>query len=137
MHVSIARRLLGSASGGSASDGAAAAAGRVYDALSRALAPVVGPSGVRALLARSLRVSEREFPCLAEVRLELPPSEKNETIGAHIAGCLRKHEPAVAAAAATQLYATFLALLARLVGDGLTLQILRIAYPAIQFEETE
>jgi hypothetical protein len=137
VHLSIARRLLASTAGGGASDDDAAAAGRVYDTLWRALAPVVGDAGVRALLARSLRVSGREFPCLAEIRVELPSSEKNASIGAHIASCLRKHDPALAAAAAVDLYATFLALLARLVGEALTLQILRMADPAIQVEETE
>jgi hypothetical protein len=141
VHVSIAKRLLASATGGAVSGGDAlddaAAAGRVYETLARALAPVVGEAGVRALLARSLKLSVREFPCLAEIAIGGPQSEESTRIGPHIAGCLRKHDPPVAADAAANLYATFLALLARLVGEALTLQILRMAYPAIQAEETK
>ncbi len=83
-------------------------------------------------------MTAREFPLLAQVKIDLPPSWENASVGAHLADCLRMHDPAVASSAATSLYATFLALLARLVGEALTLQLLRMADPAIQLaEETE
>jgi hypothetical protein len=139
--VSIARQLLAStASMGAFGDDpadSAAAAGRVYEALWRALAPVVGDAGVRALLARSLRASASDFPCLTDVRLGMPSSEKGASIAAHIEARLREQDASIAADAAVRLYATFLTLLARLVGRAVTLQILRMAHPAIQVEEME
>ena len=120
-----ARRLLaheGAASG--ADDGAAAAAGRVYDKLHAHLAPLLGVMGVQSLFVRSAKLTSGEFSGLAEVSI-LEGSEK-----------LREHLQARGSASdvdsAAILFGSFLELLTRFVGERLVTQVLRSAWPTIE-----
>ena len=120
-----ARRLLaheGAAS--SAEDGAAAAAGRVYDKLHAHLAPLLGVIGVQSLFVRSAKLTSGEFSGLAEVSI-LEGSEK-----------LREHLQARGSAgdvdSAAVLFGTFFALLTTFVGERLVTQVLRSAWPTIE-----
>ena len=120
-----ARRLMaheGAAS--SAEDGAAAAAGRVYDKLHAHLAPLLGVIGVQSLFVRSAKLTSGEFSGLAEVSI-LEGSEK-----------LREHLQARGSAgdvdSAAILFGSFLELLTTFVGERLVTQVLRSAWPTIE-----
>ena len=123
--LEMARRLLaheGAAT--SAEDGAAAAAGRVYDKLHAHLAPLLGVIGVQSLFVRSAKLTSGEFSGLAEVSI-LEGSEK-----------LREHLQARGSAgdvdSAAILFGSFLELLTTFVGERLVTQVLRSAWPTIE-----
>jgi len=121
-----AKRLLASEGGpGGSAEACAAAAGQVYDKLDAHLSSLLGRTGVQALFARSARLVETEFPCLAEVAAGIEVSAK-------LRACLQSLEPAVAIEAAAVLFGTFLELLTTFIGDRLTVQVLRSAWPAIE-----
>jgi len=122
-HMERARRLLVYEREAGGAEDFAAAAGQVYDKLHAHLAPLVGASGVEALIARSMKVTHSEFPFL-----EVPIREGSTKLRE----CLRAQEPAVAAELATALFATFFALIARFIGDRLTTQALSSAWPTIE-----
>jgi hypothetical protein len=118
-----ARRLLAHQGGGGGAEDCAAAAGRVYDKLHAHLAPLVGASGVEALIARSMKLTHSEFPFL-----EVPIREGSTKLRE----CLHAQEPALAAESAAALFGTFFALIARFIGERLTTQALRSAWPTIE-----
>jgi len=120
-----ARRLLAyeGAAGGS-SEACATAAGRVYDQLNARLAPLLGSAGVQALFARSAKLTQTEFPRLAEAAV-LESSTK-------LRACLEPLDPAVASETAEALFGTFLSLVTTFIGERLTLQVLRHEWPTIE-----
>jgi hypothetical protein len=120
-----ARRLLAheGTDGGSVDD-SAAAAGRVYDKLPVYLAPLVGSAGVQALLVRSAKLVQDQFPCLAEAAILESSTRLRE--------CLRAQEPAVAREAAVAFFGTFFALITTFIGERLTTEMLRSAWPTIE-----
>jgi hypothetical protein len=136
-HVDAARRLLADEASRHAELGPTAAAGRVYERLFDALAPVIGPAGVRALIARSARLNKTEFPCLAHAlsSRELPADAEQTSV--HLVACLDELEPCVAAKVAIDLYATFLGLMTTFIGERLVTQLLKTAFPALQDIESK
>ena len=104
----------------------AAAAVRVYDTLAGQLALLIGDGGVRALTARSLHLVQREFPWLAKAQ-EPGPSEGPF---AQVVSSLERQEPAVATEAAAAVLATLGGLLEALIGETLTMRVLRAAWPS-------
>jgi hypothetical protein len=122
--VDAARRLLTyeGGSGGSAEE-CAAAAGRVYEKLQLQFAPLVGSAGFQSLFARSAKLAQGEFPCLGE-SAALESSTK-------LRECLRAQEPDAITAAAAALFGAFLGLLTPFIGERLTTEVLRRAWPAI------
>jgi hypothetical protein len=120
-----ARRLLAheGASGGSSED-CATAAGRVYDKLNAQLGPLLGVAGVQALFARSAKLGGVGSAGLAEVAI----LDSSTTLAAFF----RTLEAAVAANAAEALFGTFLSLVTTFIGERLTFQALRRAWPAIE-----
>ena len=120
-----AKRLLAyeSAPGG-CSNGCAGAAGRVYDKLTTRLGPLLGAAGVQALFARSARLASRDLAVVAGVGL----LESSTTLAAFLQGL----EPGVAQQAAEALIGTFLSLITTFIGERLTLQALRSAWPTIE-----
>ena len=104
----------------------AAAALRVYDTLASQLVLLIGDGGVRALTARSLHLVQGDFPWLAEAQ-ETDPSEGPF---AQFGLCLERQEPAVATEAAAAALATLGGLLETLIGDALTMRVLRAAWPS-------
>ena len=124
--IEKARSLLAQegASGGSSQD-YAAAAGRVYDKLHAHLAPLLGSAGVQALLVRSARLVQRESASLAGVGAALDNSSA-------LSASLQALDPASASTAAEALFGTFFTLLATFIGERLTLEALRRAWPTIQ-----
>jgi hypothetical protein len=109
---------------GGADDGAAAAAGRVYDKLHAHLAPLVGTIGVQSLFVRSAKLTPGEFADLAEVSI----LEGSAKLREH----LQPQGSAVDAEAAVALFGTFLALLTTFIGERLVTQVLRNAWPTIE-----
>lgn len=104
----------------------AAAAGRVQDKLFARLASVLGAGGARALFARSVRLAAGDHACLRNVDFDAKPTEGvAELLAAH----LHQEDPAVALEGVEALCATLLALLMTLIGERLTFQVLRSAWP--------
>lgn len=101
----------------------AAAAGRVYDKLHAHLRPLLGSAGVQALLGRSVRLTQRQFHFL-----EASVVESSRTL----CESLRVQDPAVAKEAAVVLFGNFLALMTTFLGERLTIQALRRAWPTIE-----
>jgi hypothetical protein len=104
----------------------AAAALRVYEALAGQLALLIGDGGVKALAARSLHLVRRDFPWVA--RAQEPDSPEGPF--AQLGFSLARQEPAVATEAAAAALATLGGLLETLIGEGLTMRVLRVAWPS-------
>ena len=104
-------------------DEAATAAGRVYDKLDAHLAPLLGAAGVQALLARSAKLTQGEFSFLTVAG---PDGSKK------LRECLRAQDPAVATESAAALFGAFFTLLTTFIGERLTVQALRRAWPQIE-----
>lgn len=120
-----AKRLLAyeGASGDTAKE-CAAAAGRVFDKLNAGLGPLLGAAGVRALLARSTTLAGRDLGTVAGAGF-LDSSTTLRTF-------LQDLEPAVAHRAAEALFAAFLSLITSFIGERLTLQAMRSAWPTLE-----
>jgi hypothetical protein len=101
----------------------AAAAGRVYDKLDAHLAPLLGSAGIRALLARSAKLSQSRFSFLEAAVVESSTALRE---------CLQAQEAAIATESASAVFGTLLALLTMFIGERLTTQALRRAWPTIE-----
>lgn len=101
----------------------AVAAGRVYDKLDTHLSPLLGSAGTRALLARSAKLSQSRFSFLEAAVVESSTKLRE---------CLQAQEAAVATESAAAVFGTFLALLTIFIGERLTNQALRRAWPTIE-----
>jgi hypothetical protein len=118
-----ARRLLASEAGSSgSSDGTASAAGRVYEKVDAQLAQLLGRAGVRALFARSAKAAQTELASLADAVGD----------SATLSARLQSFEPSVASESAVALFGTLLELITTFIGERLTVQVLRRAWPAIE-----
>ena len=121
--IERARRLLAHEGAAGDVDEAATAAGRVYDKLDAHLAPLLGAAGVQALLARSAKLTQGEFSFLTVAG---PDGSKK------LRECLRAQDPAVATESAAALFGAFFTLLTTFIGERLTVQALRRAWPQIE-----
>ncbi len=119
--IERARRLLAHEA---ATGSAAEAAGHVYDKLVSHLAPLVGPAGVRALFVRSAKLARAEVDGLADPAALDSSAKLRET--------LESQDPAAATEAAAALFGAFLGLLTTFIGERLTIQALRNAWPTIE-----
>lgn len=111
----------------------AAAALRVYDTLAGQLALLIGDGGVRALTARSLHLVQRDFPWLAEAQ----KTDPSEGPFAQFGFRLQRQEPAVATEAAAAALATLGGLLETLIGEALTMRVVRSAWPSAFPDQTQ
>jgi len=117
----IAAFLEGAVSAGASSQGVAALVATTLRGLDQALAPIVGQRGMAALYKRSLHLCRPMHPWLpvaaegAEFELDI----------AALTAALATRSSAEAAAAGTQLLASFRALLTTLIGESLTERLLR------------
>ena len=96
---------------------------RVCELLLPCVARYVGVTGARALLDRSLVISARERPWFSGALPSTGPLDWES-----LRACLEKNEEAPFEAS-TALIASFLTLLASLVGAGLVVQILHTHQP--------
>ena len=120
-----ARRLLAhEGAAGSVDKHVTTAAGRVYDQLQAHLAPLVGDAGVQLLFVRSAKLTQGEFAFLAEVPIFEGSTKLRE--------CLQAQDPAVGTESAAALFGTFFALITTFIGERLTTQVLRRAWPTIE-----
>ena len=122
--VGVKRLLAAEGASGSNSKDCAAAAGRVYEKLSSRIGPLLGAAGVRALFARSATLAGRE---LADVT-GIGSLESSTTLTAF----LEELAPAIAHQVAETLFETFLSLITTFIGERLTLQALRGAWPTLE-----
>jgi hypothetical protein len=108
----------------------AGAPARVYDKLVAQLAPLVGAAGVQALFMRSAKLAQGEFADLAQASILEGAAALRERLAS---------PGGVAEQSALTLFATFLALVTEFIGERLTHQILRRAWPMLddQVPETE
>lgn len=120
-HVALARWLLGHEA---AEGGHATPAARVYNKLLTQVTPLLGAAGAEMLFVRSAKLTGDGFHVLANVPLlEGEPG---------LRATLHSADPAVATESATNLFATFLLLMTTFVGERLTAQVLRRAWPMIE-----
>jgi hypothetical protein len=120
-----ARRLLAhEGAAGSAHEHAATAAGRVYDKIHAHMAPLVGDAGVQLLFARSAKLAQGEFTGLAEISILEGSTQLRER--------LQERDPPLAPESAEALFGTFFALVTTFIGERLTTQVLRRAWPTIE-----
>jgi hypothetical protein len=122
-------KVLAQYAGEGASAGALGAAVlRAYNDLAAALIPLIGNQGVETLTARALHVTGREYPWLNGAREPGKPTEPAEPVTDAMSR-LDRQDPAVASEAAGALLATFTGLLVTFIGESLTTQLLRKAWP--------
>lgn len=123
-HRQLAGLLLFDQGPGAETTGAAVR--RLHATLVSALAPVLGAAGVQALFARSTRLVRRDFPALDTLLgPEKPPPDVER-----LAACLDQLPREPGQDAAIGLYATLVALLATFIGDPLSEQLVKAAFPA-------
>jgi hypothetical protein len=133
LRQAVQRALTQEAGADADARGLAAAALRVYETLAGQLALLIGEGGVRALTARSLHLVKRDFPWLAETRETDPLEGPFAQLGVSLA----RQEPAVATEAAIAALATLGGLLESLIGETLTMRVLRAAWPGAFAGETQ
>jgi hypothetical protein len=122
----LALKALAQRAGSAAGAGPlAAAAQSAYADLAREAAPLIGQVGVDALTGRTLYLAQRKYPWLVHTR------EPDQWKGAfaQIVFCLERQDPAVASEAAGAVFATLTGLLGTLIGEPLTVRLLRKAWP--------
>ena len=126
MELELARQLLAHEEAiGRTREEASTAGGRVYDKLNTHLAPLIGAMGVQALLARSVRLAARpELASLGEVSV-LRGSPK-------LRDWLETQDTRAVAESVAVVFGTFFSLLGKFIGERLTLQILRNAWPTLE-----
>jgi hypothetical protein len=107
----------------------ASAVGSVHQRLQQRLEPLIGVSGMRALFARSVKVTCAEFAQLSALRT--PELGDNANLVESLVGLLTDLESGVAWMAATALYANFIGLTTTLIGERLVLLVLQRAFPKI------
>lgn len=129
----IQRALTREAGTGTDAKALAAAALRVYETLAGQLALLIGDGGVRALTARSLHLVRRDFPWLAETQETDPLEGPFAQLGVSLA----RQEPAAATEAAIAALATLGGLLETLIGEALTMRVVRAAWPSAFPDQTQ
>ena len=122
----LALNALAQRGGAAAGAGAlAVAAQRAYEDLARESAPLIGDVGINALTGRTLYLAQLQYPWLAHTR------EPDKWSGPfdQIVFCLERQDPAVATEAAGAVLTTLAGLLVTFIGEPLTAQLLRKAWP--------
>jgi hypothetical protein len=116
------RQLLAHEAAASSTNECAAAAGRIYDKLQAHLGPLLGAAGVQALLVRSAKLAHSDFSFLEAGLLEGPTKLRE---------VLQAQDTAIATESAAALFGIFFELLTTFIGERLTIQVLRSAWPMI------
>lgn len=122
----VFRRMLAREAGtGADAPAIAAAASRLCERFAGQLTPLIGDTGVAAICARSLHLTQRNVPELAPFRA----SAQGDSPFALLQLSLEQLEPAAASEAAVAVLATASELLALFIGESLTTNLLREAWP--------
>ncbi len=124
--LEMARRLLSHEGAAGSAPKSAEAAGRVFDQLHAHVDPLLGADGVQALLLRSAKLTQNE-PGILELAI----------VGgsAKLRVCLAAQDPATSPDSAVALFGTFLTLMTTFIGERLTTQILRRAWPTLDLSD--
>jgi hypothetical protein len=120
----LAARFLAYERGDSVERAEVAAAEMVCSKLRDSLGPVIGDSGVHAVIVRAVKITQAEFPF---VRVTATPSQHECLAG--LRESLDGNEPEQVAKALTALIANFLAVLDSLLGRELTRRLISSAWP--------
>lgn len=99
---------------------------KACEKLAKQLAPIIGDVGIRALLDRGLTLTKAQFPWLAHAGAT--PAEWPWT---QLRNSIAQQEPGVALEGSAALLASFLELLGRLIGAGLTARLVHDLWPAV------
>ena len=130
-HNSVAARRLAlkvlahHAGANAGAEAVADAALRAYNHLARVSAQLIGQAGVDALTGRALHLAQQEYPWLVYTR----EPEQPEAPFSQIVVCLKRQDAAVASEAAGAVFGTLAGLLVTFIGEPLTMQLLRKAWP--------
>ena len=103
----------------------AIAARRRFEELAGVLTPLIGQVGIDALAARALHLAQREYPWLGKTRN--PEHVEGRLLDVSLS--LEHQAPGLAAEAAAAVLARFTALLVTMVGEPLTVRLMRQAWP--------
>ena len=96
----------------------------LWEALASQVISVVGEGGFDSLFSRSVFLGQSEFPWLAEIAHFPKTAGRFEPLQT----CLKKQTTALADAANSQLLVSFIGIIASIIGDQLTMSILRLAW---------
>jgi hypothetical protein len=131
-----AARLLEHEAGGdqATAEELAAAAGRLLEGLWQRLAQVIGPGGVEAILLRTVALRRVEFPVLDQ---GIVPGRNSERPGEVFRTRLQPLEPDVIKNVSIILVATFVGLVATVIGDRLAWSLVRDLWPDTLLSEIE
>ena len=110
------------AASNSGSEAIVRAARSAHDDLAGVLVPLIGDLGLRALSARALHLTKRDYPLESAV-------EGNGEMSEALGEWLEQLDAARAAEAAPAMLAALGGLLTTFIGEGLTLRLLRKAWP--------
>jgi hypothetical protein len=102
----------------------AAAARRLCERFSKQLSPLIGDAGVAAIYARSLHVTQQQFPSVAPLR-----SSEDDTPFTRVQAFLERQEAVAATKAAVAVLTIASGLLASFIGEHLTTRLLHEAWP--------
>ena len=119
------RILTREAGAGPSAPAIASAARRACEHLAEELTPLIGDGGVAAICARSLHLTQQNFPGLGRVHA---PAQ-GESPFALLQLSLAQQKPADGIAAAIALLATVCELLTLFIGESLTDRLLSEAWP--------
>ena len=103
----------------------AAAARRLCERFAQQLSPLIGDAGVAAICARSLHLTQQQFPSVPPLR----PSGQDDAPFTRVQVSLEQQDPVVATKAAVAVLTTAGDLLAAFIGESLTTRLLREAWP--------
>ena len=121
----VRRELRPKAAAAADAKAVAAATMETYEQLARQLARLIGKAGVSAIHARSVHLTQKEFPWLAAA----PPAESSQLPIQHLRTTLERQQPAVILVSAETLVVNFIDLLETLIGEHLTTRLLQEAWP--------
>ena len=122
MQFERARRLLGHEAAAAGAGTAPTSVGsRVYERLLEQLTPLVGESGVQAMFVRSAKLVQGEFTPVARASIFEGAT--------HLRALLLSNE--LSEESVARLFAAFLTLITTFIGERLTAQILRRAWPSL------
>ncbi len=129
-HLDAAQRVLRrDAPSGDSGPGHAAAARRVLERTLADLGDVMGATAAHALLVRSLKLGALHSSALAAIAIDTPTPEA-EPLPAYLERALAENSVEDVTEATTALYASWIMLLERLLGERLTAKLIRDVRPA-------
>lgn len=111
----------------------AGAAARIYEGVLVHLSPLIGTSGVHALLARSIKLARAEHPCLDGFHTlsVVPRPDELGSPAERLRDCLQQQQPIATLEPAVIVFANLFALLTAFIGDRLTAQVIAGAWPEL------